>query len=206
MAELCALAIEREIEPETARHVVVSRRIAPGLRARTLPAWPWGARVEALGHLEIVRDGRPRAAGKPARKPRELLALLVASGPRGARASALAQALWPHADGDTAQHALETTAYRLRRLLGDPAAVVHRGGRVAIDGGRVFVDAWAFDALASTAEAARHAGYLPGAARWARRAAVLFTGEPFADEEHPLLAEPRAQLARRFRALAACGG
>jgi LuxR family maltose regulon positive regulatory protein len=205
MAELCALALERGIEPEFARHVVTARALAPGPRARTVAAWPWRTRVEALGRLEVIHDGQPSTAAKSQKKPLELLTLLVASGARGARVAAVAEALWPDADGDTAHHALETTAYRLRRMLGDPAAVVHRGGRLALDPARVFVDAWAFEALAARADALRAAGAVAPALRCAAGAGALYAGELFGDEEHPLVSEPRARLAARHRRLSAAG-
>jgi hypothetical protein len=205
LAELCALALEREIEPDLAREIAAARTLAPGPRARHVAAWPWRVRVEALGALEVVRDGRPLAAGKSQRKPLELLAALVARGPRGARTDALAEALWPDADGGTARHALETTAYRLRRLLGDPAAVVHRGGRLALDPTRVFVDAWAFEALAARADASRTAGDVARARRTAERAAALYRGELFGDDPHPAAAEPRARLVAQRKRLAGLG-
>jgi hypothetical protein len=203
MAELCALALERGLEPDFARDVVVRRGLAPGPRARTVAAWPWRARVETFGGLEVLRDGVPAEPRRAQRKPLELLTLLVARGPRGARVAALAAALWPHSDGDTALHALETTAYRLRRILGDPAAVVQRGGRLALDSRRVFVDAWAFEALAARADALRAAGDLPRARRSADSACSLYRGEPFGEEDHPLLGEPRSRLAAELRRLTA---
>jgi DNA-binding SARP family transcriptional activator len=182
---------------------VTARGLAAGPRAHTVAAWPWRVRVEALGRLEVLREGTPSPRGKTPRKPLELLALLVASGARGARVDALAEALWPHADGGTSQHALETTAYRLRRILGEPSAVTHRGGRLALDQTRVFVDAWAFEALAARADAFRVAGDPVRALRSAARATALYSGELFGEDEHPLLAEPRARLASRLRRLAA---
>jgi hypothetical protein len=203
LAELCALALERGVEPELARAVVTSRGLAPGPRARHVAAWPWRVRVEALGALDVVRDGCPLEAGKAQRKPLELLAALVARGPRGGRVDALAEGLWPDADGATARHALETTAYRLRRLLGDPAAVVHRGGRLALDAARVFVDAWAFETLAARADASRTAGDVARARRAAASAAALYRGDLFGDDPDPFAAEPRARLAAQRERLAA---
>jgi DNA-binding SARP family transcriptional activator len=181
---------------------VTARGLAPGPRARHVAAWPWPVRVEALGALEVLREGRPLDAGKAQRKPLELLAALVAGGPRGGRAEALAEALWPDADGGTARHALETTAYRLRRLLGDPAAVVHRSGRLALDPSRVFVDAWAFEALAARADASRTAGDLARARRVAASAVALYGGELLGDDPHPAAAGSRARLAAQRERLA----
>lgn len=151
LSELCAFALERAIEPDLAARIVRSRRLAACPRARVLAAWPWTTRVEALGTLAIVRDGASGAPRKAPRKPLDLLRLLVQQGERGASLEWLAEALWPDAEGDLARHDLETTLYRLRQLLGDPAALVVRTGRAALDPERVFVDAWAVERLAARA-------------------------------------------------------
>jgi DNA-binding SARP family transcriptional activator len=195
MAELCALALDRGIEREFAREVVAARGLAPGPRARTVAAWPWPIRIEALGGLEVVREGVRAETGKRQRKPLELLALLVARGPRGAGVAAIAEALWPDTEGDTAHHTLETTAYRLRRLLGDPAALVHRAARLALDPGRVFVDAWAFEALAARAEVSRAARDALPASRSATSALALYRGELLGDLDLPFAVAPRRHLA-----------
>jgi hypothetical protein len=93
--------------------------------------------------------------------------------------------------------------YRLRRLLGDPAAVVRRGGRASLDPDRVFVDAWAVEGLAARAEALRARGDLAQALRAAAAAAELYRGDLLADSDEPALAEPRARLRDRVGRLAA---
>jgi hypothetical protein len=142
LAELCAFALQRGIDPEVAGDVIRVRRLTPGPRARAVAAWPWRVRITTTDGLELLREGREPTGGKAQKKPLELLERLVAAGERGATLGQLADALWPDAEGDVGLHALETAIYRLRRLIGDPDAVVRRGGRVALDGGRVFVEAW----------------------------------------------------------------
>lgn len=190
-ADLCALALEHGIDPPLATRIVVDRRLAPTLRARRVPAWPWPIRVELLGGFDVRRDGRELPGGKAQRKPLELLRRLALAGERGAPLHRLAESLWPDADGDAGLHALETAIYRLRRLLGDPDAVVRRRGRLAIDPARVFVDAWAFEALAALAaeEGARGAGRAA-----ARAAAALYRGDLLDDDDDPELDAPRARL------------
>jgi tetratricopeptide (TPR) repeat protein len=203
LAELCAFALERGIEPDLAERIVRARRLAPGPRARGVPAWPWVVRISALGGLSIRRDGRTPADGKAQRKPLELLGLLVAYGERGASLERLAEALWPDADGDTAHHALETTMYRLRRMLGDPAAVVRHAGRASLDPARVHVDAWAVDALAARAEALHARGNLAEALRAAAAAADMYRGDLLADSDEPAIGAPRARLRARLERLSA---
>ncbi len=202
MAELCALALERSVEPDVARAIASVRRLMPAPRARRLPDWPWRVRVEALGELRVEHDRREPPLRKVQRKPLELLQQLVAHGERGAPLARLATALWPDADGDTAHHALETTIYRLRRLLGDPAAVVRRSGRASLDPDRVFVDAWAVESLAGRAEALHARGEVAEALRSAAAAAALYVEDLFPDEEHPALCAARSRLRERFERLA----
>jgi hypothetical protein len=197
-ADLCALALERDVEPELAARIVRARSLAPGPRARCVAAWPWPVRIEALGGFALRRDGAEPPRGRAQRKPLELLRLLVAHGERGATLGTLADALWPDAEGDLAHHALETTVYRLRHILGDAAAVTLRAGRAALDPDRVFVDAWAVERLATRAEALRSRGEDEEAARTAASAAALYRGDLLADDGDPRFAPARDRLRERF--------
>lgn len=136
------------------------------------------------------------------RKTLEQLGLLVAYGERGAALERLADDLWPDAEGDTAQHALETTMYRLRRLLGDQAALVRRGGRAALEPHRAFVDAWAFEGLAGKAEAYRARGDPAGALRASAAAIELYRGDLLPDDDLPEIAHIRERLRSRAERLA----
>ncbi len=205
LSELCAFALERSIEPELAGQIVRARRLAPGPRARRIAAWPWSVRVEALGGFALRCEGHEPPEGKAQRKPLELLRLLVANGERGATLDRLAEALWPDAEGDTAHHALETTMYRLRRLLGDPAAVVRSGGRALLDADRVFVDAWAVESLAARAEALRVRGDAAEAMRASAAAIDLYRGDLLPDDDDPALSAPRARLRERIARLSDLG-
>ncbi len=201
IAELCAFALELGIETDLALRVARTRELPAGHRARSLVAWPWRIRIEALGGLRIAYEDGPLPNRKPQRKPLELLRLLVAYGPNGVRTEAAANALWPEAAGDAAGHALETTVYRLRRLLGDPTALSQRGGRLALDPARVFVDAWAVEALADRAEKLKRRGALDAARRVSEAAARLDRGDLFGDEPDPSLSFARERLRRLTRRL-----
>jgi hypothetical protein len=192
IAACCAAALERDVEPALAREIVLSLGLAPPAGAVALETWPWDLRVEALGGLRILRGGEEVASGrKVQKKPLETLRLLVVAGPRGLRQQALAETLWPDADGDAARRALKTTLYRLRKLLGRAEAVSQRDGRVALDGRVVFVDAWALE---------RHLGAAAPGGEAARRerVRVLYRGELFGPEgDDPGLAPARDALERR---------
>ncbi|HET8540664.1 MAG TPA: hypothetical protein VFL83_12415 [Anaeromyxobacter sp.] len=157
MARLCALALEHGIEVEHVRAQIRASRLQPP----TSPpdAWPFPIRIQTLGAFEVWR-GEERLAtdGRANRKPLELLQALVALGGSDVREEALAEALWPDADGDAAHHALETNLYRLRKLIG-AEAVLQRGRRLSLDP-RI---CWA-DAVSLQRSAARIAGWGDGAA------------------------------------------
>jgi hypothetical protein len=156
LADCCALALERGIEPAYIHELIRSQHLAPSKRAYELGGWPWEVRIDALGGLSVTKNGEPLQAGrKVQRRSLEMLRLLVAHGELGIRQDLVAELLWPDAEGDAAHHAFETAVYRLRRLLGTPGAVVHRDGLVALDQQVVYVDVWALERLLAGIEAAR---------------------------------------------------
>jgi ATP/maltotriose-dependent transcriptional regulator MalT len=142
IARLAALALEHEIETEAAVGLVRALRLSPPEAAPT--AWPYAVRIRVLGTFEVWRgEERLTFSRKVQRRPLELLRTIVALGGAGVREEAVVDALWPEAEGDAGAHALETAAYRLRKLLGDPGALVHRDRRLSLDRTSCWVDALA---------------------------------------------------------------
>ncbi|MGZ6142637.1 MAG: hypothetical protein ACXWLM_04820 [Myxococcales bacterium] len=172
-ARLCQRAIEHEVEAETARALLGLRGLGRFEPPRSLESWPWPVKLRLCGRFAIEVGGKPlRETGKTQRRPRELLAILVALGGRDVQEAQSADRIWPDADGDQAQRSFEVTLHRLRALLGDPTLVKRRDGLVSLDGSRVFADVWAIeDLLRESPEraAALYAGpFLPGnPADWA---------------------------------------
>ena len=150
-AELCALALERGIGPQAARSIVRTQGLAAPERAG--PSWPWPAKIWTLGRFEVELGGELLHLGARSSKPLELLHALVALGPGDVAEGDLVEALWPHAEGDAGQHALETTSYRLRKLLGSADLVQHRDRRVSLDRGQCWVDVDAVSKLLRRASA-----------------------------------------------------
>src|SRR5688572_22971143 len=88
-------------------------------RRETMGILP-AVRVYTLGCFTVFTQDMPlTCSGRGQRKRLDLLRSLIAFGGRGVAIPKLAQVLWPDTDGDMAKHALETTLYRLRKLLGD---------------------------------------------------------------------------------------
>jgi LuxR family transcriptional regulator, maltose regulon positive regulatory protein len=144
-AALCALALEHGVEPAEARRLALARGCSPPRRARDLEGWPWPVEIRVLGGIAVRRAGAVHHSGPIHRRSVALLGALVATGEEGAAQERIEEMLWPDSDGDAAHHALETALYRLRRVLGAHDVIVQREGRIAIDAGRCFVDAWALD-------------------------------------------------------------
>jgi len=198
VSECCALALEHGIEPDYVGQIIRAHRLAPGPGAQDVAQWPWELRVEALQGFAVRRDGKPPESGrKVQKKPLELLKLLVARGPGGMQGSALAERLWPDAEGDAARQSLKVTVHRVRKLLGSADAVTQRDERLALNPARVFVDAWALDRLLDRLESSRT---LPGE-REALRAHLQEyrgTGNPAAEDGDPLLRDLRRRLRGRL--------
>jgi ATP/maltotriose-dependent transcriptional regulator MalT len=213
LAELAAAALAHRVPVDDVRAFVRSRGLETPSTLAAPEDWLWPTRIRLLGGFEVVRDEVPWTAGRgAARKPVELLQAVATLGAREVPERALADALWPDSDGDAAQHALETTLYRLRRMLGADL-VVQRQRRISLAPARCGVDALHLETRlrASLAELGR-----PGAASPARvlgdaRAVVaLYQGPLLPDAGAAWALEARARLrgmvARWLSALEAVPG
>ncbi len=146
MAQLSALALAHGIEPDVVRDLVLRNDLAAPPQADA--SWPWAVRIRALGALQIERaDGPLPASRKESRRLLELLRLLVAQGDAAAPLDALADALWPDADGDAARNALDNALHRLRKLLGGDDRIVLRQGTLLLNPQRCWTDVRALDGL-----------------------------------------------------------
>lgn len=136
---LCALALQEEVETETARAVIRVFRLAPPSEAPR--NWPWPLSVQCFGGFELRVQGEPLPSrGKSKHRQLEVLKLVAAHAPTPVATTKVAELLWPDSDGDAARHALETTLSRLRTTLGCEAFRVEHGA-IALDGSVCRVDA-----------------------------------------------------------------
>ena len=143
-ARLCVEALRNGIETEFVRQVVRERHLAAPSPYE--PCWPWPIRVHALGTLRVEVDETPLEFGPRAqRKPLELLKVIIAHGPAPVDAAIALDALWPDAEGAAARAAFDMTVMRLRKLLRRDYALRLDAGRVGLDPGCVWVDAFAFE-------------------------------------------------------------
>jgi two-component SAPR family response regulator len=165
-------------------------------------------RIFTLGRFEVEIGGEVlRFDGKAKRKPLELLQALVALGPAEVTEADLVEALWPDAEGDAGQHALETTAYRLRKLLGQPDLVQQRERRLSHDRGRCWVDVEAIEKVLRRAAArAPTSADADGLRALAEEGVALYRG-PFlpGEDERPWVHAHRERTRGAMRRLVAFG-
>jgi DNA-binding SARP family transcriptional activator len=148
LAELCAIALDADVEPEFGRALVREGRLVPEAPPLRVRRWPWSLRIRSCGGFECLRDEKPiELSAKGPGRPMELLKVLVALGMHNVRADQIADALWPNVEADYAYKSFTATLHRLRRMIEDEDALVLRDGRLSLNKGLVWVDTWALEAL-----------------------------------------------------------
>lgn len=159
---LCALALERNIEPEFVLRIIDLHGMTPPPEAG--PSWPWPVTIETFGDFVIRRRGQRLAVNRKAqRKPLELARALTTMQGRAVDKRRVAERMWPDATADAGIAALDMVISRLRKLLGAPVAIVTDDGKVGFDARHVWVDAWAFDRVVGDLQAALQRGGPHGA-------------------------------------------
>lgn len=165
--------------------------------------WPWPIRIHTMGRFEIEVAGEVlRSAGKSQKRPLELLKALIAHGSRDVAVARLVDQIWPDAEGDAAQNAFHLALHRLRRLLGEEAALILQEGRLSIDSRRAWVDVRSFERLAAriTEDESVDLGSLP------QQLLDLYAGPFLQGEEAGWIAVCRDRMRSRFvRAVLAVG-
>ena len=107
-----------------------------------------------LGHFSLRQSSN--SAPTPLKhnsRPAASLLLLIAAGPQGIEKIDAELKLWPHAQTAPADSTLDTTLYRLRKLLGSQRAIEVSNGILRLDERYVSVDAWTFVAEAEALNA-----------------------------------------------------
>jgi DNA-binding SARP family transcriptional activator len=138
-ANLCALALQWQVEPHFVTEVIRNRSLAAPEDADS--AWPWPLWLGLIGGFEWRLHGQTqRSSGKAQQKPLELLRLLACSRQLSMGTAVAAEALWPDAEAGTDLGNLDVAIHRLRKLLGDASLVWVHDNRVGLDSGRVSSD------------------------------------------------------------------
>ncbi len=191
MARLTALALANGIDPEITRDIV--RRNALKAPAQADQRWPWALRIHVLGAWRVeLADGPLPSGRKESRRLLELLQLLAAQGQTPITQDALADALWPDADGDAARNALDNALHRLRKWLGGDDRIVLRHGALRLNPQRCWTDLCALELALQHLENASLKG-LPEALH---RVCALYTGALLPGVQSAPVATRRAALHR----------
>jgi hypothetical protein len=139
LAELCADALDRDIESELCRSLIARRALVPPAGASA--NWPWPLKVHVRDGFALDRDGVPIDLGpKPPVRSLDIVRALAAAKDHSCSLQQLYDRLWPDADGDKAKAACEQALHRLRRLLGRADLVVQREGKLRFAPDKVWVD------------------------------------------------------------------
>jgi LuxR family transcriptional regulator, maltose regulon positive regulatory protein len=98
-----------------------------------------------LGYFSVRRAGEIPINIRMNTRPGALLQLLIAAGPDGIDKHLAESLLWPQSHGQKTLNMLDSTLYRLRRLLETEAACRGELGMIMLDSRVVSIDAWIFD-------------------------------------------------------------
>jgi DNA-binding SARP family transcriptional activator len=208
MSELFGRALAAGIEPDYVKRFIRRCGLLPPADRLDQEYWPWPLRVSTLGQFAVQLDDQPLALpARAPKKPLELLKALIALGGRSVSLGTLTHALWPELLGDAATNAFTVALHRLRKLLGEEAALVLTEGKLSLDPQRVWVDAWAFERLVAKLDGmGREKGTAQSADanELAEELLRLYPGHFLAEEEAAWALAPRERLRSKF--LRACSG
>jgi len=146
ITRLCVLALQHDIEPDYAKHLIRIYHLTPPVPGAPIERWPYPLKLYALGSFEVTKDDQPLPTStKGQRKPLDLLMALIALGGQNVSLGAISQALWPDAEGDAAKGTFDTTLHRLRKLLGADEAILAADGRLSLNPRYCWCDARALE-------------------------------------------------------------
>jgi len=139
LAELCADALELNIEPDFCAALIRRRALAPPESAPS--RWPWPLRLHVLGDFRMELNGAPVNPGaKPPTRSLDILRVLAISKDHACSLQDIYEWLWPDAEGDQAKAACEQALHRLRKILSAPDLIVQREGKLYLSAQHTWVD------------------------------------------------------------------
>ena len=161
-------------------------------------------KIRCLGNFSLRQS--PNSVPTPLKgnsRPAALLLLLIAAGPQGIEKIDAELKLGPHAQTAPADSTLDTTLYRLRKLLGSQRAIEVSNGIVRLDERYVSVDAWTFaseiDALKACVQSSANTGEFEQIAIRCERLFDLYKGPFLAqDLKSPWVMQMRDSLQSKF--------
>ena len=125
--------------------------------------------------------------------PLLMLKIMIALGGREVRKEVISDAMWPETEGDVANRSFATTLHRLRKLVGNPKAILLSNGCLTLNHTLCWVDAWAFERLCGTADSAWEGKHtIKDAIKLTHEAIKLYNGSFLVEESQ----EPWSVLMR----------
>jgi DNA-binding SARP family transcriptional activator len=160
--------------------------------------------VFTLGRFSIAIDEQAvHSQGKAKHRPLGLLKALIALGGRDVASSRLCECLWPDSEGDLGARNLTITLHRLRSLLQSKAAVLSDNGKLSLNEGVCWVDAWSFERFVNEGLSRLDESVIGEPYESQLRLALnLYTGHFLAREfEESWMFAPRLRLKAKFERL-----
>jgi LuxR family maltose regulon positive regulatory protein len=146
MARLCVFALESDIETDYVHSLIDKHGLVPEQPPYHLHNWPWPFTVRTLGGFELERRGQQSIlSGRARGRPIEVLKVTLAMGGKNVGVDRITDALWPNIDRDYAHRSFNTTLHRLRKLLGQDAAVTLTDNQLSLSERYFWVDTWVFE-------------------------------------------------------------
>ena len=201
IARLFARALASGVETDWVRAAIRTRAL--GAPPGAPEGWPWSVKVYTLGPFRVAAElgplrEPPRDARKASSKPLELLRFLAMHGHDAVLVDRVAESLWPGDGREGRQKAFDITTARLRRLLGNDAAVSVNDHRMRLNPQCVWVDVQALNDRLAEGEVAAEGSLAAGAALDA--ALALYRGPCLADSREAWATTARDRLRARLAA------
>ena len=128
--------------------------------------------------------------------PQRMLEALVAMGGQSVEKSRFTDILWPDAHGDAGGQVFDTTLHRLRKILGNPAALVLHDGKLSLAREHVWTDLWAVERSLGADGQHSNIGVVERFKN-AHKLIELYRGPLYAGSEQTVWVVPRARLHER---------
>lgn len=159
-ARLFEKALELGIEVPYVLEAIRKRQLKPPSDGSAPENWPWRVKIRTFGKLTVEVDSKPLEKHRKApHRLLELLAAIIAFGGHDVPVSRLVDALWPEADGDTAQENFKKSIARLRKLLSIDDVIQWKDGKISLNRNLCWVDALVFEKQAKQGDAQAIAVY-----------------------------------------------
>lgn len=198
---LCCKALEYGIEISYTQDLIRIYKLFPEQPPLHLENWPWANHFYTLGQFTILADGQElEHSGKTPVKVLELLQIIIAFGGTQVDSLSVTEMLWPDADGDNAQQALETALFRLRKLIGKDSITVS-GGKISLNKKRCWLDIWAFEQALEQLDELLDSGHAPSADKLEACLALLdhlYRGPLFGETSPPWAEAVRTRLQNKY--------